>query len=407
MDLKKYFALMRKGYGYSLLKLADKARHGGKIKVCFAVVFDSVFPMAPVFEKMRNDPFFYPFLAVIPDRVRGGHNEIRQYISTESFLRHKYPDAEIVSPLDKRTGEYSDISEKCDIYCTPNPYETLTRPFYTADYFWRKHIPVIYANYGLNMAACYQKMMRENIFFGKVWRIFAENEQCLSDLTMNPFSPAVVLSGYPKMDSLAQCPIIPHERKKIIIALHHSIEKGNKNGLDFGVLLYFPEFFPLLPTLYPYIDFIFRPHPLLYSNLEKLWGVDKAGKYWETLEKLPNVALQRGGDYLDTFANSDALIHDCGSFTGEYLYTGKPCCRMLADPGTLNTEYGEFGKKCVKQHYLAQNPEEIKSFIEYVVLQGNDSKKEERERFLKTMAINYPRAADFIVENIKSAIMCP
>ena len=32
-----------------------------------------------------------------------------------------------------------------------------------------------------------------------------------------------------------------------------------------------------------------------------------------------------------TYVNSDAIIHECGSFTAENLYSDKPSCYMLID----------------------------------------------------------------------------
>lgn len=395
---------MRKGYVYSLKRMKECGRQGKKIRVGFAVVFDGVFPMAPVFERMREDDFFDAFLIVIPDISRGRENGMRQYITTRNSLKAKYPDADIINTSDHVNMTCYDIASICDIYCTANPYDSMTMPNYGIDYFWRKHIPVIYANYGFDTSRPYQMMMRQEEYFGKFWRIYAENQDCFDDLSKNPVCKNIVLSGYPKMDALARQDVKPRERKCIIVAPHHSIIK-NGCHVNFGQFLYYADFFLELPKRYPDIDFIFRPHPILFTNLNMFCGADKADEYWRKIEDMDNCVLQRCGDYMYAFANSDGLIHDCGSFVAEYLYTGKPCCRMLPKDVDIEREYSDFGIKCVKCHYYAYNEQDIVKFIEEVVKSGNDPKKQMRQEFFAQFAINYPRSAEFIVNDIKDAIM--
>lgn len=398
--------MMRKAYRYSIKRIRERVMEGRKARIGFAVVFDSVFPMAPVFEKMTDDDLFEPFIVVIPDANRGLEHEIGQYVSTYVSLRNRYPGARIIDVYDRKSGEYSDISHECDMYCTANPYDSMTRPYFATDHFWRRHIPVIYANYGLNMARSYQRYLREAAWFGKFWRVYAENLYCLNDLKSNPHRVDAILSGYPKMDALAGQREIGRNRKKILVAPHHSVQKG-LCSVNFGNFLRLADFFLDLPLRYPGIDFVFRPHPLLFVNLEKesVWGAEKAADYWRKLERIPNAELQRGGDYLHTFANSDALIHDCGSFSGEYLYTGKPCCRIISRDADIDGEYSEFGKKCMDCHYLAHDEREILRFMDETVIGNHDPKKELRRKFRDQIAVNYPESAKFIVDDIRKEIL--
>ena len=111
---------------------------------------------------------------------------------------------------------------------------------------------------------------------------------------------------------------------------------------------------------------------------------------------------QEGGEYLETFAKSSALIHDCGSFMAEYLYTSHPQCFILESKKVINREFLPFGKHLLKNIYTAYTEQNIIDFIEEVVIKGNDYMKKDRIDYAtKEIRYNYPNSADFIVEDLK------
>ena len=76
------------------------------------------------------------------------------------------------------------------------------------------------------------------------------------------------------------------------------------------------------------------------------------------------------------------MIHDCGSFIAEYLFTQKPVLYQIKDD-KLMEQWNSFGQMCLEQHYHAYSIEETENFIRAVVIEGNDPKKEQREKFYK------------------------
>jgi hypothetical protein len=76
------------------------------------------------------------------------------------------------------------------------------------------------------------------------------------------------------------------------------------------------------------------------------------------------------------------MIHDCGSFTAEYLYTQKPVLFQIRDE-KVKDEFNSFGQLCFEKHYHAYTIEETETFIREIVINGNDPKAEEREQFYK------------------------
>ncbi|MCX2717950.1 hypothetical protein OQH61_09415, partial [Helicobacter sp. MIT 21-1697] len=105
------------------------------------------------------------------------------------------------------------------------------------------------------------------------------------------------------------------------------------------------------------------------------------------------MTYQEGGDYFASFASSDALIHDCGSFIAEYLYTDKPEAFIIESQDTIEREFTPFGKEVLKHLYLVSTEKDILNFIDCVVIQEQDSMQQSRLAFAKEhIRINYPNA---------------
>ena len=138
---------------------------------------------------------------------------------------------------------------------------------------------------------------------------------------------------------------------------------------------------------------------------DEYWGQKKLDSYLAKLKAFKNVTYQEGGEYFETFVNSDGILHDCGSFVAEYLYTDNPCCFMLKDSATNENNFALLGKECLKHYYQAFNESDIIDFIENVVIKGNDTKKAQRIKFAKeVLRVNFPNVADKILDNIKSIV---
>ena len=162
-----------------------------------------------------------------------------------------------------------------------------------------------------------------------------------------------------------------------------------------------------LPRRYPDIDFVFRPHPMLFDNLRKhkLWTEAQIQRYLDTIERTPNMTYSVEGDYMELFVNSDAMIHDCSSFIGEYLFTEHPCCYMFKPETKADEVYTPLGIKCLENYYPAHSWQDVTDFIDSVVLGGQDPMKAQREQFVrKTLKIGYPNGTKNVVSMILEAI---
>lgn len=377
--------------------LKDKTR----VRVCFICVYDGIFPTLPIYEKMLEDIMFSPQLLVVPDVFRGKENAERQLILTFDSLSKRYDNVRIP----RIDGEFVDIKNDYDLafFYYPPEYDCLMHPFYKVSYLCKSMLGV-FVPYGPSVS---QQTSRQ-VFcsrsdYNRFWMCFLEN---LFHYTLLLGVKNKHIVGMPKMDFLRKISLKTKKNKKILICFHHSIYDNSE--VSFSTFLwYYNSFFDVFHK-YQNIDFIFRPHPLLEVELRKenVWGKEKTEKYFSEISSLQNVEYQNGGDYLDSFVNSDAMIHDCGSFMQEYLYTGHPVCYLMKDKNTNDRNFNSFARECLKYHYQAFSKEDILNFIEKVVLDGHDCLKDKRQKFFnRNIKYGYPYVSDVIVKTIKREIM--
>src|SRR5690606_6795936 len=138
----------------------------------------------------------------------------------------------------------------------------------------------------------------------------------------------VVITGFPSLDTLLDKTYKPknywkHNQKiKIIWAPHHTIE--GTETINFSNFLQYSEVIVELTEKYKdHIQIAFKPHPILYPKLSKIWSKEKTDIYFTKWKEGTNTQIEEG-DYIDLFLTSDGMIFDSCSFLNEYLYTQKP-----------------------------------------------------------------------------------
>lgn len=397
---------VQKSYREKAERIAENHRRTGqKIKVAFAVVFDSVFPTRTIFEKLLNDDVFDPYILMLPNVSNSYKYQINLYESGLKSLSEQYP-GRVIGAYDAEKDEYAEFGDEYPVMFFCNPYKHLVHPYHHVEYFLDKDVLPIYSSYGFAALKFWDEVIATP-FYNYMWKCTLETESNLEHLkkTEKIRGKNGVVTGYLKMDKLAELKPVPHTRKRIMICPHHTVW-GWKN-LNIGNFLSYAEYFQRLPEMFPEADFIFRPHPLLLANLKlhKVWTQAQIDEYMARLLAHPNMVYDTSGDYMQVFADSDAMIHDCGSFIGEYLYTMKPCCYMLKSEDAVKTTLVPLGQKCMEQYYHAFCEDDITRFIKEVVIDGNDPMKEQRERFAKNeLMVNFPHAADAVIGLLKKEL---
>ncbi len=377
----------------------------GKIKVGFIIVFNSVFPCRTVFECMLKSDCFDPYIIVAPNISRSMKFQTDTLNEAFDNLSMQYP-GRVISGYDIENDRYLELYDEYNLVFFCNPYKNLVHPFHEIEYFLDKNVLTVYISYGLATLGFWKNVLATD-FYNYVWKTTVENKYNYHFQKKHQRIKAsnAFIAGYPKMDKLATYPKRKKKRKTIIISPHHTV--WGWQALNISNFLRYSEFFIKLPKMYPDIDFIFRPHPLLFSHLKShgLWTQEQINEYIEKMLKNKNVIYDTDGDYLDKFAYSDAMIHDCGSFIGEYLYTENPCCYLMKSKEQPLNELTPLGEMCIKQHYHAFSENDICNFIESVVIKGNDTIKKDRKAFVNSvLKEKYPDSAEYITEYIKKII---
>lgn len=383
---------------------------GLPIRVAFLVVFSSVFPARKLFELMLNDSNFDPKIIVVPSVDLQKSKMLNLLDDSFIELSKLYP-TRVVLGYDVTNNKFLELGDEYQIVVLANPYSHLVHKFHDLRYFLKRNVLTIYAQYGFS---CFRFSLSliSSFFYSNVWTVCLENPT-LQELVRKYallHGKNALLTGYIKMDSfVCEESICRHiamtERKRVIIAMHHTVYSNE--FLKIGNFLELSDFILELPKKFPNVDFILRPHPLLFINIvrHQLWTQSQVDAYVHKLQDV-GIQLDSSADYFDIFASSDAMIHDCGSFIAEYLYTGKPCCFITKQRQDLIAKLLPFGQECISNYYLASTQEEIKQFILNVVINGNDDMKQQRTYFVKNkLMYNYPNASSKLLSYIKRELL--
>lgn len=407
--IEKALPIVRARQAENVRRCREKMRRGEPLRVCFLVCDASMFSAEPVYVAMRKDARFAPFIAVAP-RVSRGETFLREtQAKTMAVLAARYG-GDVVCLYDPETRRRASLAGRADIVFTSVVYNDQTFEDYTA-FPLSAFALVACITYG------YGGLLRVNIdkaiFLPQIafmWRYFVSNPDMLAAWReKNPrLSDALALSGYAKMDRLAEIPVRTDRPKTVVIAPHHSLPRaGVSDDLAISTFLLHADFFQKLPDLFPEIHFVFRPHPLLFPRLatSDWWGPEKTEAYRAAMAAHPNVEFQQGGDYFETFANSDALIHDCGSFLAEYFYTGRPQCYLLESDATVDRQFLPLGRKMLEHVCRAYTQEQILAFIREYVVAGRDPERAARDAFAaREVCVNHPHAAKSVIETVVAAL---
>ena len=378
--------------------LKNKYKNNETIKIAFLVGMSSMFCAKPLMKQLIKNKKFKVSILVVPD-FRFGKERAKAIMSDTLKELSNWKDYLIVSDVDEANDKIN-LSDIADICFLPVPYDFSHYKYTVLNIISQGVLPCM-VNYGFFRS----KFDRENLVASKIyslyWKVFVETKYNLDEFLNYSLIKGdnAVLTGYCKMDDYKpSCE--KNSKKTILIAPHHSVVGGFNDVLALSNFEAYAELFMKLPDLYPNIDFIFRPHPALFSVLarDNFWGVKKVDEYISKMKNKTNVIYSTGGDYFEEFAKSDAIIQDCGSYLVEYFYTKKPQCYLLKTPEDIDDKFVELGKKCLDCCYIAYNEQQILDFINEVVIDERDVKAKQREDFAAEVMLNYPSASSKVVE---------
>lgn len=381
-------------YLYTNVYLPYRVRRVRKkkcIKVIFIITEVGVWKTERLYLEMLHHPRFNPILLVLPSNEND-----KSFDEVVTFLQGRHYDYVTLSGDDTIRRML-----KPDIIFYQKPYWGCL----DGKYYYKKNLSSLfcYANYGFH--SIMENWAINQDVLNYAWLVFYENESCAAEARalMSNKGRNIVVTGLPMSDELIAASSrgkALREKKTIIWAPHHTLPQEG-NWLDYSTFLDYADYMLELADKYKEeVEFVFKPHPLLQPKLRKLWGDARAMAYYKQWETMPNTRLELG-KYLDLFACSDALIHDCGSFTIEYLYFNKPVM-YLTNGLDHEANMAQFAREAYHMHYFGDSRQSIDTFIKNVIA-GQDPMCREREEYIgKHLQIPHHCTA---CENIIDAIL--
>ena len=311
--------------------------------------------------------------------MKGNEDVLLTYIQTKGYSY------KILDPQKKITDQID-----TDFIIYQRPYNEMVRNHM---YFYNWRAVMVHILYGFHSIIDSWTL---NLHMAQMsWQDYYENDLCAEPVRLYSRNKGrnVVVTGSPTLDALFRdkteydnpWPENEH-RKKIIWAPHHSIADLHVDGLAYGTFLEIADDMLKIASDYKQaVYFVFKPHPQLYKNLIKIWGKERTDLYYKKWQDMPNTQIQ-SGEYIALFKHSDAMIHDCASFTMEYLATGNPVLYVVGKNHLLSN-INECAKRSFNLHYHADNSDKIRTFINNVI-DGLDPLRDERlcfvDRYLRS-----------------------
>lgn len=363
--------------------LVKKLRHKDQINVVFFAMSLPMWRHQHLYEKLIEHPKFNPIIVILPSC---SYSEEQQALDVKAL--RDYFDARNVSYiLGIQDNTVYDVRNKLDpdILFYPQPYWGYYISHLSYNKFYDKLLCYTpYAFWTSKEAWSYSQMLHK-----MSWKLFYSTELHRKDAVNYSLVKDcnVEVVGYPTADDFIQkshksiWKEQSESKKRLIWAAHFTIFSGGP--LYQSNFLWMADF--MLDVVKKYSDkiqFVFKPHPRLYTELCKHsdWGEAKAKEYYKLWETMDNTQIETG-EFVDLFMTSDAMIHDCGSFSVEYHYSENPVMYIAKNFEEQVEDKNDFGKIAMNLHYVGKEKQDIIDFIENVLLKGDDPLKPRRQQF--------------------------
>ena len=389
----------------NIIRLIRKKK---KVRVAFMTVNLSMWRCEELFRLLMADDVFDPVMVPMPRPMFNWEAEKEEQYRLMDYCRQNgFP---YIPGYDYDKNIFNGYETiKPDVVFYSQPFSNASYKAHRVEEFWKRCV-FFYVPYCFMIEK--SAVFVNTLYFNICQSVFLENEMIRNmecDVVSNKGRNFIV-TGYlgarkllvhNESDNLAW-KIQSTDIKRIIWAPHHSIL--NKDILNFSNFLDIADDMLSLAREYNgKVQFAFKPHPglkpKLYDHPE--WGKERTDRYYAEWNDMPNSILAEGS-YERLFRSSDAMIHDCSSFTVEYLYTGNPVLYVTKDD---HTDYlNDFGKACFDVHYKGKSISDIRSFIDRVVMDGQDSMKTIRSEFVNKnlMFDDMCTPEQIIVNNMKN-----
>ncbi len=369
--------------------LAQRLKDKEVVEVAFMLSIPGMWKLDYLFKEMQQDPRYHPYVVIVPYSVYKGFSEEevwRTVRRTEEFVKQR--GFEYIIPYDEAHSRWTDFKKtyRPDIVFFTAPYRDALPQYYIYHF---KDCLTCYVSYAFNVLNVYGMFYHIptvnlfNFYFAET----ALHKEYMQQYGRNG-GPLTYATGYPGTEVYLRDDYTPKEvwkpqptaKKRVIWAPHHTIGNSPDDSFSASTFLTNCDLMVQLAQRYSdTIQFAFKPHQLLKFKLIDLWGAERTEQYYNQWAEMPNCQLEESG-YVDLFFGSDAMMHDSGSFTTEYLFLNKPVM-FLQRQAKVDDIFNTFGEEAWRQHYHGSTEEDMVRFLEDVVLAGNDPMHDQRQQF--------------------------
>lgn len=384
MNIKIRYLEYQKKREIVLEKLRKEKR---KLRVCFLVSENEKWNAQTLYDAMEKSENFYPFVVVTEksDATRSLQHHIK-------FFKNCCKNVEI--GFDERTNRSIDLkSFNPDIIFYQQPWyiHENQSPVHMLDcalsYYFSYSIGDVPTNLQKHPKDFYPALQKYFVFSEE------DKNQCVDICDCLDLNTSVV--GHPKLDVYNNYEEKDFSKKYVIYAPHHSLDDFS---LHYSTFDWNGKYILEWAKSHPELNWVFKPHPqlrriLLYTNLMTKDEIERYYQAWADLG-----IYYDDGNYFDLFKNSKCLITDCGSFLTEYFPTKNPVIHLRNPKGT---DYSATNKIIMQTYYDTWDIGQLRSYLDDILLNGNDPKREERLSLLKKLKIGQDSSTDKIVRELK------
>lgn len=381
---KKTEINIQNNYKHVLERIKNKVRNGGKVRVAFLISTRSKWVYQDFYSRLKNSGIFEPIILI-------------QYFHTED-INKTYDFFKLLNMKVEYAylnGKNLDLSRfEPDII------------FYQQRFFLDKKQDILttsrfslacHIHYGTCLST--ESIERGEYFYKNLYINFiiskelkSEYQKCYNGLVSN-----LAVVGHPKFD-VYYCYKGNTYKKYVIYAPHHSLKNDlprcatfDKNGLE---ILEFAK-------NHPEFSWTFKPHPRFkYAVVHNsIMEQDEIEDYYNEWAKIG--MIHTDGNYFDIFKQARCMITDSISFLTEFLPTRQPVIHLRSKNAE---EYDIMSKRIIDHYYAVYNNNELQKYLNMVLIEDKDPKKNERIEVLENLKLCESNASDNIINYLKKVI---
>lgn len=358
--------------------------------------------LEPIYTKMKNDERFNPTIVCVPFNIQNHKLMDKNGNDTyEYFVKHGY---EAINAL-KDEGSWYDLKQlNPDYVFHSRPYNYVMPKGYTSGKIV-KYALICNVIYGTCLSENGLDVTLNFDYYKNTYTYFAfeirEKEFFESRFKLGVHTNIQKSLPYGATD-LEQ--VLNQRREKSLFKYRKTIIWTPRWSTDRYVggsnFFNYREEIMDLANVYQDVLFIIRPHPLMISNFINTgeMTLDEEKAFRAYCQEKPNIILDESKEYVDTFWGSDLLITDASGILPQYFITGKP---ILYCGTNINTLYTDWAEKMIGHCYLVNNTKDLKYYCS-AIINGNDKKKAERDKYINTYFCDAMKNSTYIIESLLS-----